>query len=140
MNIIRSHGLNKLFNDFDLAFDQNFFDFFDNKRSRNQNGLVNLSENEESYVFSIELPGFDKESIHLAVNNNRLEIKAERKIEYQKDEQVHLNERKTMNTYRTVRLPEKADSEKVDARYQDGVLIVELAKNAKAKQKRITVS
>lgn len=70
-----------------------------------------------------ELPGIDPKEIDLSVEDNRLTIKGERKTTEEKKEAGYfLREIAHGRFERTVRLPEGADTEKINAQYEKGVL------------------
>jgi HSP20 family protein len=103
--------------------------------------LVNLYENAEGFVLTAELPGMKLEDIELAVQGNRLSIRGERKISYPDDGRtnLHRRERQVGQFRRALELPVAIDSEKVEASYRNGVLLVKLPKSAAQRTRRIEV-
>jgi HSP20 family protein len=93
-------------------------------------------EGDEFHVRA-EVPGIDPKEIDLSVEDNRLTIKGERKTtEEKKEEGYFLREIAHGRFERTVRLPEGADTEKINARYDKGVLHITVpVKEALAAQK-----
>nr|WP_094523698.1 MULTISPECIES: Hsp20/alpha crystallin family protein [unclassified Halorubrum] len=76
-----------------------------------------LYEEEDEFVLSIELPGFDPEEITASWDDGVLNVAAERE-----DEQ-----RGMRRTYhRRFRFPKTVDEEAIDASYQNGILSVRL--------------
>lgn len=70
-----------------------------------------------------ELPGMDPKEIELSVDDNRLTIRGERKTSEEKKEKgFYLREIAHGRFERTVGLPAGADTEKINARYDKGVL------------------
>ncbi len=102
---------------------------------------VNLYETAEGFVLTAELPGLKLEDIELAVHGNRLSIRGERKISYPDDGRtnLHRRERPAGQFRRAIELPVEIDSEKVDASYRNGVLLVKLPKSAAHRPRRIEV-
>ena len=102
---------------------------------------VNLYEYAEGFVLTAELPGMKLEDIELAVQGNRLSIRGERKISYPDDGRtsLHRRERQVGRFRRAVELPAAIDSEKVEASYRNGVLLVKLPKSAAHRTRRIEV-
>ena len=102
---------------------------------------VNLYENADGFVLTAELPGLKLEEIELAVHGNRLSIRGERKISYPDDGRtsLHRRERQVGRFRRAVELPAAIDSEKVEASYRNGVLLVRLPKSAAHRPRRIEV-
>lgn len=103
--------------------------------------LVNLYESAEGFVLTAELPGMKLADIELAVHGNRLTIRGERKISYPDDghTNLHRRERQAGQFRRAVELPVAIDSEKVEASYRNGVLLVKLPKPASHRPRRIEV-
>jgi HSP20 family protein len=102
---------------------------------------VNLYETSDGFVLTAELPGMKLEDIQLAVQGNRLSIRGERKISYPNDERtnLHRRERQVGQFRRAFELPVAVDSEKVEASYRNGVLLVKLPKSAAHRPRRIEV-
>jgi HSP20 family protein len=76
-----------------------------------------LYEEEDEFVLTVDLPGFEREEIDLAWDDGRLNVAAE-----------HVDEaRGRRRTYhRAFRLPKAIDDEDITARYRNGVLEVRL--------------
>eukprot|EP00742_Colponemidia_sp_Colp-10_P013609 GILJ01015384.1.p1 GENE.GILJ01015384.1~~GILJ01015384.1.p1 ORF type:complete len:171 (-),score=44.47 GILJ01015384.1:219-731(-) len=92
---------------------------------------LNLSETENGYRVTAEVPGVNKEDIKLNIENNVLSIEAEKRHEKKEDtETFHRIERSYGKFYRSLRLPENCNLNQVDAKYVDGVLTVDLGKKA----------
>jgi len=102
---------------------------------------VNLYETADGFVLTAELPGMKLEDIELAVHGNRLTLRGERKISYPDDGRtnLHRRERQAGQFRRAIELPVAIDSEKVDASYRNGVLLVKLPKPATHRPRRIEV-
>jgi HSP20 family protein len=109
--------------------------------SRGVNPPVNLYESADTFVLTTELPGMKLEEIELAVQGNRLSIRGERKISYPDDGRtnLHRRERQVGQFRRALELPVAIDSEKVEASYRNGVLLVKLPKSAAHRPRRIEV-
>jgi HSP20 family protein len=111
---------------------------------RNAQGVhppVNLYETADSFVLTAELPGMKLGEIELAIEGNHLSLRGERKISYPDDGRtnLHRRERAAGAFRRAVELPVAIDSEKVDASYRNGVLLVKLPKSAAHRPRRIEV-
>ncbi len=102
---------------------------------------VDIKENAENYIVTADLPGVEKENIHISLENNTLTIKGERK--YEKDEKTEegftRKERFQGQFYRRFVLPETTDESKIKAKYRHGVLEVIIPKKEDKKLKRIEV-
>lgn len=97
---------------------------------------VDFSETDGAYKISAELPGLDEKDIELTLTNNVLTLKGEKKEEREeKDKGYYLNERSYGAFQRSFRLPNDADTAKIDTTFSKGVLTVNLPKSAEAKAK-----
>ena len=74
-------------------------------------------EEKDGYVFEVELPGFKKEQVSLSIDKNLLRITAERE---RRDKKVKANE--------SYVIPSGADSSKIKAVLEDGILTVSFKK------------
>jgi len=95
---------------------------------------VDLSESEDAYQISAEMPGLKEDEIEVNFSDGVLSIKGEHKAESErKDALYHVRERSYGSFQRSFRLPESADVEKIGARFEDGVLSIAVPKRAEAK-------
>lgn len=88
---------------------------------------INLWVGDDSVVVTTELPGLGRDDIDLTVREDMLTIQGERKLATN-DNQVAWHRRKRAHgTFgRTVELPFRIDPERVEARFQDGQLEIEM--------------
>ncbi len=92
---------------------------------------LDLTEDADAYIVRVDLPGMDKEAISIRVDGRRLTISGERLETVERrapDGRVLRHERQSGRFQRTMTLPGPVDAEGVSARYEDGVLIIELPK------------
>ena len=102
--------------------------------------LINLTENKDNYYIRAELPGVKGEELDIQVTANNLAISGERKIAAEEEgAKYHRREREAGSFSRMIGLPGDINSEKVDARMEDGILTIVVAKAEAAKPKQITV-
>lgn len=103
--------------------------------------FANLAKKEDStFHLEVDLPGVNKEDIKIQVEDNILTISAIRhfKNELTRDN-YYVCESAFGKLERKFVLPESVDTKKVSAEYNDGRLVVELEKTAKAKPKTIAI-
>ncbi len=99
---------------------------------------VNVAETDKGLELTAELPGIDEKDIELDLADGVLTLKAEHKTEKEeKDEkkQYHLVERSYGTYLRRFALPFEADENKVEAKFEKGVLHVTVPKAAAAEKK-----
>jgi len=102
---------------------------------------VDVYEDEKKVVLKLEVPGIAEKDLDVRVENNTLTVKGERKFENEeKEENFHRIERRYGSFYRSFTLPSTVDTENVDAKYEAGVLKLELKKKPEAQPKQIKVN
>ncbi len=122
---------------------ENFFnDFFNNNlMSKEYAGYVpsvNITENEKSYNIEVSAPGFDKNDFHVQVEDGVLTISGEHKTEKTDEGTNFVRKEFNMGSFvRSFNLVDLVDEEKIDAKYESGIVKLELPKNEKAKAKNV---
>jgi HSP20 family protein len=102
---------------------------------------IDISETDKEFVVRAEVPGIDKKDIDITLTEGLLTIKGERKHEKEgKDECYHRKESRYGSFSRTFRFPSELERDKVDAKYDNGVLKVTIPKAEKAAAKKIEVA
>ena len=124
---------------FDQLFDTDLFDWSNRNYSETNTTVpsVNIKENADAFNVEMAVPGFDKEDFKIALDHNVLTISSEKKVENETKE----GERFTRHEYsyqsfsRSFTLPEAANGDKISAKYENGILNVEIPKREEAKPK-----
>jgi HSP20 family protein len=97
-------------------------------------------EDKDSVRIIMEVPGVKPEDVKLSLENNMLTIRGEKKqIAEEKADRVHRYERSYGTFERAFALPSSVDVEKIDARYDNGILTVTLPKAERARPRQIEV-
>src|SRR4051794_34557446 len=95
---------------------------------------VNVWEQDDSVFVEAELPGLEQKDLEIFVTGgNQLTLKGERKVEVAEQGVWHRQERSVGSFTRNLTLPFAVDADKVEARFENGVLLVKLAKHESAK-------
>ncbi|HEX5000907.1 MAG TPA: Hsp20/alpha crystallin family protein [Bacteroidia bacterium] len=90
---------------------------------------VNITEDTGNYHFEIPAPGFEKPNINVKVENGILHITAKKSEEKEEEKKNFLRKEFSYNSFaRSFRLPENSNSDKLAARYTNGVLKLTLPK------------
>lgn len=90
---------------------------------------VDLVENDDEFVVTVDLPGFEREDVDVSVTNRTLRIEADREESVEDESERYLRrERHHESMHRSVRLPHDVDTEAVSARMNNGVLTLTLPK------------
>lgn len=101
---------------------------------------VNVWEDAENVYVEAELPGVDPKDLEIHVTGgNQLALKGERKQSTPEKGVVHRQERGFGSFVRVLTLPFQVNAERVDAHFENGVLLIKLAKHEAAKPRKITV-
>lgn len=96
---------------------------------------VDLVERNGGYELQAELPGLTEDQIEVKLANGMVTIKGEKSSERVEDEDdYHLRERSFGSFQRSFRVPANVDADKIEARFDKGVLKVTLPKSAIAIQ------
>ena len=96
---------------------------------------VNITENKDEYNVSLAVPGMKKEDFKIDVNGNMLTISCEKdETKEEKDKKYTRKEYSYSSFSRTFTLPEEVNREKIDARYEDGLLKLSLPRKEEAKK------
>lgn len=122
----------------DAAQQNDYFEF--GTTCKGSYPYVDLFEQDDTTVLTVELPGMSKEDIAIEIKDNLIRISGERKLQYPDNASVHRLERRSNKFDRTLRLPVKVDTSKVKADYVNGVLKVFLPRAESDKPKQIKVA
>lgn len=128
----------KVKEDIDRLFDRFFstpfateplFPPFDVLPEGNWTPVFDLAETDKEYVVRLEAPGIHKENLDIALRENILTITGKREITQEGSGEAYLwKEREFGRFVRNLRLPTAVVEDKIEATYQDGVLVVHLPK------------
>jgi HSP20 family protein len=101
---------------------------------------MDVYETEDKIVAKLELPGIDPDKVDVSVEDSTLTVSGSREFSDEvREENYHRVERRYGSFTRAITLPHTADTERVNASFDKGVLTIEVAKAEKAKPKRIQV-
>lgn len=106
---------------------------------------VDIAEDEKNLFIHVEIPGIAKEDIKLTISDdNVLVIKGEKKrndkYEIKEDEKTFIRAERTFGAFtRSFMLPDNINKDSINAKYENGVLIVTLEKKEPEKPKEVQV-
>jgi HSP20 family protein len=120
-------------------FDDDSFFNFDFPRWGNGFGskvpAANVKENDSEYTIDLAAPGMKRDDFHIDIENGILSISSEKKEESEeKSEHFTRKEFSYSSFSRSFRLPESVNDEKINAKYDNGVLKIHLPKKEEAKK------
>ena len=97
---------------------------------------VDIVENDTAYEIHVAVPGMKKEDFNIDINDKTLVISGERKWKEEKKERnFHRVETQFGSFSRSFTLPVNINRDKISAAYNDGILEVEIPKDAKKELK-----
>jgi HSP20 family protein len=96
---------------------------------------VNITENKDDYMVSLAVPGMKKDDFKIDVEGNMLTISSEKEeSKEEKDKKFTRKEYSYSSFSRSFTLPEEINKEKIEAKYEDGVLKIALPRKDEAKK------
>ena len=100
-----------------------------------------VSETPQTYNLKFEAPGLKKEDIKVDLHDNRLTVSGERREEKheERDRKVHYSEMKYGSFMRSFTFPNPVDAERVEAKFENGVLSISVTKSSNNRSRQITI-
>ena len=124
---------------FDRFFDTNLFDWSNRNYSTTNTTLpaVNIKEDNDGFEVEVAVPGFGKKDFKIDLNNSILTISSEKKKENETSEGQQFTRREFsyQSFSRSFTLPQTVESDKIVARYENGILKVDIPKKEEVKPK-----
>jgi len=94
---------------------------------------VNIRETREAYLLDVMVPGLSKEDLKINLDKNVLTISAEKQAEQKSEDQQQIRREFSFRSFkRSFTLDETVDAEKIQARYENGILQLQLPKKEEA--------
>lgn len=102
---------------------------------------LDVKENGQAYTVHAEIPGVDKDDIHVSIEGNVVTLSAEiRQQDSQtKDDKMLRSERYFGSVARGLQLPQDIDAAEAKAKYDNGVLTLTLPKKQAHSSQRLRV-
>ncbi len=101
---------------------------------------MDIAESDDSLVLRTDLPGVKEDDVQIEVKDGVLTISGERKDEHEeKGEDFHRVERSFGRFSRALSLPDGVDPDKVDAKFDNGVLEVRIPKPEETQPTRVQI-
>lgn len=90
---------------------------------------VDIAEDDQNVYVTAELPGVDKKDVKVSLQDNVLTIKGEKKSEVKDENKNYYRIERTYGSFcRSFQLPAEVDPDKVKAKFENGMLMIEAAK------------
>ncbi|MDE2417621.1 MAG: Hsp20/alpha crystallin family protein [Burkholderiales bacterium] len=102
---------------------------------------MDVKETDKGYSVHAEVPGVNKEDIHVSLDGNVVTVRAEVKQEdaQTKDEKLLRSERYYGAVSRSIQLPSDIDQNSAKAKYENGVLTLTLPKKRGSASQRLAI-
>lgn len=103
---------------------------------------MDVQENQNSYIVHAEIPGVNKEDIHVTIDGSQVSLSAEirRENETKEGERALRSERYYGKLSRTFVLENEIDETQSEAHYKNGVLELVLPKKTQTSAKKLTIN
>jgi HSP20 family protein len=99
---------------------------------------VNITEKEDSYSIEVSAPGFEKKDFNISVQEQILTIAGTHSTEKATEEKSFVRKEFNYGSFsRSFNLADLVDEDKIDAKYENGILRIELPKSEKTKAKNV---
>lgn len=99
-----------------------------------------ISEAEKAYLARFDMPGIQKENVKIEIDGNVLTVSAERREEIPSDDsKKHVSEIRYGSYSRSFTIPSAIDEEKIDAKFDNGVLTISLPKAEVSEPRKIAI-
>ena len=120
---------------------QDFYDVFDQNLShRFVNGVSlrgDVTEKDSHYLVSFDIPGVDKEDIHIELFDKMLKVSGERK---QEQSEHYYSEKNYGHFERMISMPTDFNGGDIQAHYDNGVLTIAIPKKEQVRPKSIPIT
>ena len=102
---------------------------------------IDVSENDQAFTVRAEIPGVNKQDIHVSVEGSIVTLSAEiRQHDAEREgEKLLRSERYYGSVSRSFQLPAEVDEAQSKARYENGILLLDLPKKVSNSPQRLTV-
>ena len=137
MSLVRFNATQPAFSGlFENFFGRDTDEFFN--LARTGSPAVNVKEDNEAFRVEVAAPGLKKEDFKVTLDNGLLTISAESRGEHEEkngEGRYTRREFSYRSFSRSFTLPNTVEADRIDARYQDGILHLEIPKKEEAKRK-----
>lgn len=122
---------------FDRFIENDLFDWSNKNYSTTNTTVpsVNIKESADGFDVELAAPGFEKKDFYIELNHDLMTISSEKKIENETNEgEDYVRKEFSYQSFnRSFSLPNSADSDKIRAKYEQGILKVNIPKKEEAK-------
>ncbi len=95
-----------------------------------------IYEEDDKYHIEIDLPGFKREHLTIEFNHGYLTVLASKKGDTSVNEKNYIKRERTYGVYKREFYVGNVDYSKINAKYKDGVLVIDVIKSPDNKDKK----
>ncbi len=101
---------------------------------------VDICEDKDNYYLYVELPGLKRDEVKVDYEDGVLTIRGEKKSQREQKDRTYYRLERTFGQFeRSFRVPSRIKEDKIDARFENGVLKITLPKTEEAKPREIEI-
>ena len=131
-------------NQFQRAVDRLFEDWSESKLSKSEGQVFNpsceVTESKADYTVKFDVPGLSKDQIKIELHDGFLTVTGERREEKKEDDKKrHFSEVSYGMFTRSLSFPTQVSAERVEAKYDSGVLTITIPKAETTKSRQVTI-
>jgi HSP20 family protein len=143
MALVRYEPIN-LFDQFNNEINR-FFSGAQTQRAANQERgwvpAVDIREEDDRFLLSADIPGVERKDVEITLEKGVLTIKGERHAESEEKREGFRRRERVHGTFmRQFTLPDTVNAENISASVREGVLHIEIPKQAKPEPRKISVN
>ncbi len=140
---MRTLALSKAIEKMPFAFDEYFKpwnEWFDSESSNLWGHAmnipaVNVTEHNKEYMVELAVPGMKKDDFKIDIDGNMLTISSEKEETKEEKEKKFTRKEYNYSSFsRSFTLPEEINKEKIDAKYENGILKIALPRKEEVKK------
>ena len=134
---------------FDRLFDDSFDRHFSGSGDASRTPALDVSETDTHYIVALDVPGVGRDQLKVSVEGRRVSVEtaasaqsdnAEASADAKSAPRVLYRERSSVRYARTVSLPAEVDQTASQAKFENGVLTLTLAKKVPAGATQIRIA
>ncbi len=100
---------------------------------------VNVGQTPERVDVYLFAPGIDPKSLDISIQQNLLTVSGKRELRVEEEADYYRQERFSGEFRRVISLPEDVDSERVQAKYVDGIVQIAVQRRESARPRQIEI-
>jgi HSP20 family protein len=101
---------------------------------------INILEREDAMVITADLPGLSAEDVEVTVEEGTLSLRGERRLEEAGEGEIYHRVERLYGVFeRTFTLPNSIDVDKIEARFNNGEMVLTLPKREESKPRSVKI-